>query len=77
MTTVKHQTSGRVFEVRSQLYGTSNLVHRLYYGGIFMSQTGSQGLNCPVWSIEEAVEQANNRAEKLGIEIGGNVAIPS
>jgi hypothetical protein len=72
MITVVHPTSGRRFEVQSQLYGTSNLVHRLYFGGIFLCMTGSQGLNCPTYSIEEAIEQANARAEKLGIEIGGN-----
>jgi hypothetical protein len=72
-TTVKSFKSGRKFEVRSHLYGTSDLVQKLYYGGIFMCQTGSQGLNCGSLTIEEAIEKADDRAEKLGIEIeGGN-----
>lgn len=67
MVTVQH-ASGRRFEVRSQLYGTSNLVHRLYYGGIFLCQTGSQGHNAGTLTMEDAIERANARAERLGIE---------
>jgi hypothetical protein len=69
MTTVKSQKTGRVYEVRSELYGTHNLVHRLYFGGIFMSSTGSQGLNVPSNSIEDAIEIADKRSSALGIEI--------
>jgi len=69
MTTVKSQKSGRVYEVRSQLYGTSNLVHRLYFGGIFLSSTGSQGGNVPSNSMEDAIRIADKRADELGIEV--------
>ena len=69
MTTVKSSKTGRVYEVRSQLYGTSNLVHRLYFGGIFMACTGSQGLNVPPNSMENAIEIADRRSVELGIEI--------
>jgi len=69
MVTVKSSRTGRVYEVRSQLYGTSNLVHRLYFGGIFLASTGAQGLNVPSHSWEDAIAIADERSIKLGIEI--------
>jgi len=62
--------SGRRYEVRSQLYGTSNLVHRLYYGGILLAstdQTGDAGESSS--SMELTIERADKRAGQLGISI--------
>ena len=63
-------SKGRKYEVKSTLYGTSNLVHRLYYGGIFLAATGSRGLNCgPDWTMADAIKAADQNVEILGIEI--------
>lgn len=62
--------SGRMYEVKSQLYGTSNLVHRLYFGGIFLAGTdclGPEGESSS--SLETTLERAEERVSKLGIEI--------
>ena len=69
MTTVR-DNKGRKYEVRSTLYGTLNLVHRLYFGGIFLAATGSRGLNNgPDWSMEDAIAAASEAADRMGIEI--------
>ncbi len=69
MTTVQG-SNGRKYEVRSTLYGTSNLIHRLYFGGLFLAATGSRGLNAgPDWTMLDAIEAANKEADKMGIEI--------
>ena len=65
MTTVKGKT-GRVYEVQSQLYGTSNLVHRLYFGGVYIA--GNTGANTDV-RLEVLIERADARADALGIEL--------
>ena len=62
ITTVKG-SGGRRYEVRSTLYGTSNLVQRLYYGGIYLG-----GTDVSV-TMEATIEAANKRVEELGIEI--------
>ncbi len=63
-------SKGRKYEVRSQLYGTSNLVQRLYYGGIFLASTESRGPNGESSSsMEVTIERANARADALGIEV--------
>jgi len=69
MTTVQG-SKGRKYEVRSQLYGTQNLVHRLYLGGIFLSATSERGPHdSSSSSMEITLERANERADKLGIEV--------
>ncbi len=69
MTTVQ-VSKERKYEVRSQLYGTSNLVQRLYYGGIFLASTDWKGPNGESsTSLEVTIERANERADLLGIEV--------
>ena len=68
MTTVTGK-NGCKYEVRDRLYGTSNLVHRLYLGGVYLACTGSQGLNVPSLSIEDAIAKADKRAESLGLAV--------
>jgi hypothetical protein len=62
--------SGKRYEVQSQLYGTSNLVHRLYYGGIFLAgtdQPGPQGESCS--TMEQTIDRADARVAALNIYI--------
>jgi hypothetical protein len=60
----------RKYEVRSQLYGTSNLVQRLYYGGIYLAGTDWKGPNGESSStLEITIERADKRADELGIEV--------
>ena len=69
MVTVKGSKDRR-YEVRSQLYGTSNLVLSLYYGGIFLAstdQSGPNGESCSTY--EQTIERANLRADVLDIEV--------
>jgi len=63
MTTVRGK-NGRRYEVRSTLYGTSNLVQRLYYGGIYLAGTEKSGQ-----TIESAIERADKRVEDIGIDV--------
>lgn len=64
MTTVKGK-SGRVYEVRSQLYGKANLVHRLYLGGVCVA--ANTGANTDV-SLEALILRADKRAEGMWLE---------
>ena len=69
MTTVTSKMSGRKYEVRDTLYGTSNLIYSLYYGNICVAVTkGASQCPGPI-TIEEAVIAADARVEELGIEI--------
>jgi hypothetical protein len=69
MTTVTGSKSRR-YEVQSQLYGTSNLVHRLYYGGIYLAGTDIlEDGTIRNTSIDATIERANHRADSLGIEM--------
>lgn len=65
MTTVKGK-SGRKYEIQSQLYGTANLVHRLYYGGVCMA--ANTGASTDV-SLEALITRADDRADALGISV--------
>lgn len=66
--TVISKKSGREYEVRSALYGTSNLIHSLYYGGIFMAASGGSS-SYSNNTMEEAIAIADTRADDLGIKI--------
>ena len=68
MTTVQG-SKGRRYEVRTTIYGTSNIVNRLYFGGVFLAADGTHGLNVPSVSLEEAIEKANHRADILGLQV--------
>jgi len=70
MMTTLRGSNGRRYEVQSQLYGTSNLVHRLYFGGVFLAATDERGPGEQSSStILQTIERANHRAEEMGIEI--------
>lgn len=70
MTTVRSKKTGRVYSVKSQLYGTSNLVQSLYLGGIFLAGTGSRGPSGESsTTLEDTIARADARADDLGIEI--------
>lgn len=69
MTTVQG-ADGRRYEVQSQLYGTRNLIHRLFWGGIFLASTDQRGANGESSSsLETTIARADERATKLGIEV--------
>ncbi len=69
MVTVKG-SKGIKYEVKSTLYGTRNLVQRLYFGGIFLSSTEEKGPNGESSSsIETTIRRADERCENLGIEV--------
>jgi len=69
MTTVQG-SKNRKYEVRSELYGTRNLVHRLYYGGIFLASTSELSpTGGSSSSMEDTIARANERADQMGIEI--------
>ena len=69
MTTVQG-SKGRRYEVREQLYGTSNLVQRLYFGGVFLSSTSESAENgANSSSMMETIKRANERADEMGIEV--------
>jgi hypothetical protein len=60
--------SGRRFEVRSTQYGTTNLVHHLFYGGIFLAGTDRRGdAGESSSTMELTIERADKRADQLGI----------
>ncbi len=62
----------RKYEVRSQTYGTRNVVNRLYYGGIFLASTEERGEEGESKSsMEQTIKRADERTEKMGIEITG------
>ena len=61
---------GRKYEVKSELYGTRNLVHSLYYGGIYLAGTDQKGDKGESSStMETTIKRANKKADDLGIEI--------
>jgi len=67
--TVKGE-NGRRYEVLSELYGTRNMVHRLYYGGIFLASTDQKGpAGESSSSMEVAVRKADEMVKTLGIEV--------
>jgi len=69
MVTVKGKT-GRKYEVRETVYGTRNIVYRLYYGGIFLAGSDQRGPNGESSSsLEITIARADARCEELGIEI--------
>ncbi|MBA7495082.1 hypothetical protein ES702_05661 [subsurface metagenome] len=69
MTTVKG-SKGRKYDVECELFGTRNLVHRLYFGGIFLASTDQRGPDGELSSsLEITIERANKRVDDLGIEI--------
>jgi hypothetical protein len=57
------------YEVRSELYGTRNLVHRLYYGGIYLTTAGGINSTRPALTMAEAIVAADKKVEELGIQI--------
>jgi hypothetical protein len=68
MTTV--QGERRRYGVQSTLYGTSNSVHRLYYGGVYLSSTGEQGeTGASASTMLETIRRADRRAEEIGLEV--------
>ena len=69
MTTVKSSKTGRKYEVESKLYGTSNTVYRLSFGGIFLSLTGNKGLNAGYNTMDDAIAEADDLCERWGIEV--------
>jgi len=62
ITTVRG-SKGRRYEVKSRLYGTSNMVHCLYYGGVYLASTDHHG------KMIDTIKAANEYADELGIEI--------
>ena len=72
MTTLQG-SKGRRYEVQSTLYGTRNLVQRLYYGGIFLAGTDQRGpAGESSTTLEDTIDRANQRADALGVEIIDN-----
>ena len=58
------------YEVQTTLYGTRNLVHRLYLGGIFLAGTDEKGPNNESSSsMETTIERANTRNDVLKIRV--------
>jgi len=68
MTTVKSKATGRVYDVKSQLYGTSNLTHSLYFGGIPVATTGGCSSFAHGYTMAEAIAIADETVDELGIE---------
>jgi hypothetical protein len=68
MTTVTSKATGRKYEVRHTLYGTSNNVYSLYYGGIWLAST-EQSCNNSDGTLETAIINADARVAKLGINV--------
>ena len=69
MTTVTSKKTGNKYEIESQLYGTSNLVHRLFFGGIQVATTASCSTAKPSLTLTEAIIVADKKSEELEIEI--------
>jgi len=70
MTTVRGK-SGRRYDVEHTIYGTRNHEYRLYFGGVFLATTASGGPKGESsTSFEDTIIRADERAERLGLEVG-------
>lgn len=71
MITVTSLKTGRRYEARTTQYGSSNIVTRLYYGGIYLAGTDQPGMNGESSSsIELTIFRADQRAANLQIDLG-------
>lgn len=63
-------SKNRKYEVLSRWSGTSGNVFKVYYNGVLLAVAdfaGAGGGSC--CTLEQAIEQANIRADSLGLEV--------